>query len=161
MNKTQGRVGSAEEIPLNFLKPDQTGTLKAWLMFLPGQHPLWSHYELGVIHLRPIEGVRPAYKYVADAGHEIMLCALDPQQKPNTADINTLYPLTPINYTVQFAGLTDEQAVEVGQIVCTSFIEGGLIAEPQGIVGARELFYTKVERYVRDYLPHGRVYWQR
>lgn len=107
----KGRVGHYEEITAAPAKPDQTVNLKAWLMYLPRQHPFWSHYMLGVIHLRPINGVRPANKLSPEATHEIVVCALDPNRLPNPDDLNSLMPLTPINYSIQFSGLTDEQAV--------------------------------------------------
>lgn len=161
---TKGRVGSYELINLQTVTPDQTATLKAWLMYLPGQHPFWSHYMLGVIHLRPIEGGRPVHKYAPDAEHEIIMCALDPQSKPDANNINSLIPLHPINYSIQFAGLSDEKVVDTAGLLVTNFVGGGFMAEPDGIVvgyvNAREHFYRKVERYIRDYVLGARAYWK-
>lgn len=158
MNKTTGRVGTSEEISLNPHNVDQTATLKAWLMHLPGQHPFWAHYMFGVVHLRPIAGGRPPVKQAPDAEHEMIVVALDPHRKPSADDINTLIPLTPVNYVVQFAGMTDAQAIETATLLVNSFIEGGFLVEPQGIVGARDHFFGKVQRYITDYLPNVRMY---
>lgn len=157
-NKVVGRVGSYEFISAQPGELDQTATLKAWLLHLPKQHPVWDRYMLGVIHLRSIEGVEAPYKYAANAEHEILLCALDPHAKPSANDVETLIPLTPINYTVQFAGLTDDQAVKLGSTLATAFIEGGFSAEPQGIVGAEKHFYRKVQSYVISFLPGVKMY---
>lgn len=107
----KGRVGNYDEIAAPSAKSDQTAHLKSWLMYLPNQHPFWSHYMLCAIHLRPIDGMPPANKISAEATHEIVVCALDPNRLPNPDDLNSLMPLTPINYSIQFSGLTDEQAV--------------------------------------------------
>lgn len=162
---TQGRVGNYELINLQAITPDQMATLKAWLMHLPKQSPAWSHYMLGVIHLRPIEGGRPVNKHAPDVEHEIIMCALDPESKPDANNVNTLVPLHPINYSIQFAGLSDEKAIETAQLLVTGFAEGGFLAEPDGfVVGyvrAREHFYRKVERYIQDYVSGARAYWRR
>lgn len=160
MTKTTGRVGTSEVITAIPANVDQTATLKAWLMHLPGQHPLWSDYMFGVVHLRPIKGCRPPVKQAPDVEHEMIVVALDPQSKPSASDINTLIPLTPVNYVVQFAGMTDAQAIETGELLMTSFIEGGFYAEPSGIGGARQHFFGKVQQYITDYLPNVRMYWE-
>jgi len=158
MTPTTGRVGTSEVITAKPGKADQTATLKAWLLHLPGQHPFWSDYMFGVVHLRPIEGGRPPVKIMPDAEHEMIVVALDPSRKPNASDINTLIPLHPVNYVVQFAGMTDEQAIETAALLVNAFIEGGFLVEPQGIVGARDHFFGKVQHYITNHLSNVRMY---
>ena len=158
MTKTTGRVGTSEIITAKSGKADQTATLKAWLLHLPGQHPFWSDYMFGVVHLRPIAGTRPPSKHAPDAEHEMIVVALDPNAKPNASNLNTLVPLTPVNYVVQFAGMTDEQAIETAALLVNAFIEGGFLVEPQGIVGARDHFFGKVQHYVTNHLSNVRMY---
>lgn len=161
MDKVQGRVGSYEFINLQPKIPAQAATLKALLMHLPKQHPVWDRYMLGVIHLRPIEGVKPARKLIANAEHEILMCALDPFANPDAENAETLVPLQPVNYMVQFSGMTDDQAVKLVMTLATAFIEGGFYAEPQGFVGAEWHFYNKVQSYVTSFLPGVRMCTQR
>jgi hypothetical protein len=146
-----GRCGSATRINITALSTRAQGaSLAAWLLHLPGQHPLWDYYELAVIHLRPIDGTPPPVLYEPDAEYEVIMLALNPEFQPDPDDPGTLHHLTPINYTLQFKGVTDAGAVEAVERVARRFVEGGLIAEPQGIWGARELFRQVFERALQE-----------
>ena len=107
--------------------PDWQATLGQWLLTVPGAHPVWHSYALGVIHLRDIPGVRPAHKQYPEAEHELLLLALDPEKPlPDPDDVANFKPayLTPLNLVEQFHGVTDEQAVEIAEWLGRSFIDG-------------------------------------
>lgn len=70
-------------------------------------HPVWSHYAVTVVHLRPTPGFPAAVHYFEGSTHELMILALDP------ADNKT--PLMGPNYTGQFTFAHDSQGVALGQ----------------------------------------------
>lgn len=140
-----GAVGMASRITAPPATINQTATLGAWLLHLPGQHPLWNHYMLSVVHLRPIDGGRPVYRRYPEAEYELNMFALDPKAGPKPDDMATLYPLEPVNYVEQFHNITDEQAVRVGARLVEMLVHGLLFAEPSGIVGARALWARAFE----------------
>lgn len=65
-------------------RPDLDATLAAWLLDCPGAHPHWQWYYVGVIHLRPIPGVRPADIRREGATHEVFVAALLPHDAAQT-----------------------------------------------------------------------------
>lgn len=136
----KGRAGHATPITEPPRTAAQAAMLAQWLLYLPGQHPFWNHYTLGCCHLRPIEGVPEANKAYPEAEYEILMAALDPSYQPDAADMETLVALRPINYSHHCHGFTDDQVREIGLGLVKLFVAGGLLAEPQGIYGARELF---------------------
>lgn len=136
-----GRYGHAERIPtesLTYLAPAQEACLGAYLITAPGQHILYTQFQLSVCHLRPIEGVPPARLQRPGMTHELLLHGLDPSRNPSKHDIQTLVPMLPINASVQFSG-TDEDATRLLQggvrAICDGFLpaEGGSEAQCQRI----------------------------
>ncbi len=151
----RGKSGTAQLITARpawwvFWKKAQNATISAWLLHLPGQHPLWCDYELAVVHLRPLPGTPPAAKRYPEAEYEIDMMALDPQGKPNANNLESLLPLMPLNYSVQFDGITDVQAAAICERLAARFVDGKLLAEPEGIQGARQLFTQTLRRLCND-----------
>ena len=128
-----GAAGRATEI-LHTLessdKADVSATLGAWFLQCPGQSPAWQHYHLSIIHLRPIDGVKPAVIKREGATHEIMLAALDPKDNPVPDDICSWHWLSPLNFVGQLELPSDENAKTVLEILAHAVADGFLWAEP-------------------------------
>lgn len=105
--------------------------LAQWQLRMPGAHPFWHSYLLSIVHLRPIAGSPPAALRYPEAAYEVSLYALDPQP-PHSI-------LTPANIVEQFHGLTDEQIPDLARLVAGALVSGAILAEPQGIWGAKEM----------------------
>jgi hypothetical protein len=144
-----GNFGTIYEITDPRRNEQRTGTLEAWLLNLPGAHPLWAWFMLYVIHLRDEEGLPPAEKITPEMTHQLVFVALDPVLKPDPANLKTMVRLTPSNYIEQFAVASDENAIELGFSVAKALADGRLIAEPSGIMGARELMKNFIAHLVK------------
>lgn len=105
-------------------------TLASWLIEAPGV-AIWSHYLLGLVHLRDVEGVDLAKKVYDKAGFEILLAALDPNQNidPDGPPWKTLSPVT---LTMQFGGVSDDTAIDILGMFAREVVEGRLSPEPGG-----------------------------
>lgn len=127
-----GSAGSAVEIVYTREAddpPDWSASLAAWFLTCPGQSPAWEHYVLSTIHLRPIDGVRPAVIRVPGATHEVLLYACDPRSDP-TADPATWRPLHPINVMEQVTLPDDASAAALLRDTALAVVVGLLWAEP-------------------------------
>ena len=141
-----GRMGFAAKIQVPADNLEHQATLAAWFLHLPGQHIAWDDYQIAVVHLRPLAGVLPAQLRYDAAEYEIDMFALDPSRQPRFDLLGTLMPLLPLNYSVQFHGVGDHEVITACRQMAQHFVEGHLIAEPQGVRGARELFFDLLER---------------
>lgn len=128
-----GVAGTATEI-IAHTEPsdplDWAATLKTWFLYCPGQSPAWSHYGLSVVHLRPIEGVRPAIVHLDGATHEVLLVAYDPQYEPKADDMTTWRFMLPVNLAHQVRVPDDEAAIKLIDYCAEAVIAGRLWAEP-------------------------------
>lgn len=128
-----GNFGSAQQM-LGEMdssdRPDVAATVTLWFLTCPGQSPSWDHYYLSVIHLRPIDGVRPPIVRVPGATHEIMVAALDPRFSPTPFDQESWMPLFPLNVEEQLVLPSDASARELGRLATLAVLEGLLWAEP-------------------------------
>lgn len=128
-----GVAGRATEIiytPEAGDKPDFRATVAMWFLDCPGQSSAWQHYHLVVIHLRPIEGVKPAYILREGATHEVMLFALDPKRKPSPTKVESWRYLSPYNYMGQLRLPSDEEAKRGLEAMARGVAAGRLWAEP-------------------------------
>lgn len=106
-------------------KRDHDAGLGSWLLFCPGAHLCWSYWWITLIHLRPIEGVRPAVVTMPGAGWEMACWAQDPDAAPDPDDVRTSKPLSPIDWVVQFGSVqSDEKAVAVAEAVVRAIMRG-------------------------------------
>lgn len=131
-DQLEGVAGTATEILVEgpFPRPELAATLASWFLHCPGQSPAWSHYVLSVIHLRPIEGARPAVIRVPGATHEVVLLALDPTLEPQPTDSETWSFLTPVNVMEQVELPGDDQAVTLCRLSAQAVVAGYFWAEP-------------------------------
>jgi hypothetical protein len=145
----EGKAGRAFRAEL--LPPDDRSTedavacLARWNLWLPGQHPLWSRYTLGVVHLRDAKSLTPAKKQFPEATHEILVFAVDPDFDEALFADGATSVLEPLNHVVQFVAASDQKAVLVAEKMVQRLVDGLELAEPSGISGARELFKKSVQ----------------
>lgn len=111
-------------------KPDIAGTVAMWFVECPNQSPAWRHYHVALIHLRPIEGVKPAYIRRPGATHEIVIAALDPSKWPTANNAESWSFLTPLNLEEQIKMPDDATAEHLLEHAIEQMIAGHLWAEP-------------------------------
>lgn len=107
-------------------RPAWDATLGACVLTLPWAHPLWSQYMVGVIHLRPIEGVPEASITRQGATHEFVIYAIDPDDRVEPGrDFETRAPrlLSPGNIVWQFTAPDDAAALRVYERLVTAMLE--------------------------------------
>lgn len=84
---------------------------------------------ISVIHLRDIEGAKPANKQYPEAEYEFLIVSLNPDHQPDPDNAAaTFRHLTPIDVAEQFHGLTDEQAKELCELAVRTIVDG--VASP-------------------------------
>jgi hypothetical protein len=125
--------------------PDISATLGMWFLDCPGQSPAWRHYHLAIIHLRPIDGVKPAHISRQGATHEVMLFALDPAKNPVPDNVETWSWLRPTNFIGQLELPSDEDAKRVVGILARAVVGGILWAEPP-LSGQREPWESQLRQ---------------
>lgn len=142
----RGPVGIAREIDLRSVAiiPRTSGALSIWILELPNVHPLWNTYQLTVIHLRDIDGVKPAHKIIPGAEYEIMLLALNPEHDPKWDDQESWHFLTPPNFRVQFANASDELTIAVCELFAQWLVDGDIPADPEQCRGSEKLWQDGV-----------------
>lgn len=105
-------------------KPDHSACLAQWLLNGPF-HPMWSWWAISVIHLRPIEGVRPAVLQYPEAEHELMIVSINPSCYPPDPDgVESLALLQPLDLQYQFHGVGDDNAREICGLVIDAILDG-------------------------------------
>jgi hypothetical protein len=110
--------------------PDVQGTVATWFLRVPEQSPGWDRYLLSVVHLRPIDGVRPAVVRVPHATHEVLLLALDPAVDPQPTDVESWRFLRPVNVCEQIELPHDDAARVLLGLAARAVVAGVLWAEP-------------------------------
>lgn len=126
-----GAAGDATEVLIDeHDEPDTQGTIVSWFLNCPGQSPAWRHFLLSVVHLRPIEGVRPATITVPGATHEVMLWALNPEATPDALNAASWAILRPVNMVIQVELPSDHHARELALLLARAIVHGYLPAEP-------------------------------
>lgn len=145
IKKWSGRLGTADLYEI-----EHPTALVTWFMHIPGAHIWWQHYQLSVVHLRDIPGEQTAKKQYPEAQYELLIIALDPHKNPVPDDPKTWHHLLPANVSVQFHGVTDAQAIDIGDKAVVCCIDGQLFVEPSGINGAREQWVTAVRNSARE-----------
>lgn len=105
--------------------PDHQAGVGSWLVYAPYGHPLWYWYCVGGVHLRPIEGVKPATIQFPGATHEILFCALSPERPlPSLDDWKEAAFLQPLDLTHQFIVPDDIAAAELTELVVRHIVAG-------------------------------------
>lgn len=105
---------------------DWDATVGIYIVQAFGAHPLWDHWAVCVIHLRPIDGVPPAKRLFATATHELMIVALNPDAPlpelgPSPITVHTL---SPVDVIEQFEVENDAGAAEILALSVKAIVEG-------------------------------------
>ncbi len=133
--------------PAQRQNPDSFFALDCWILHLPG-YAIWPHYLLSGTGLADIPGRRPATKQFPEATHEVLVAAIDPDCTQADWLDQRIQTLSPINYVRQMV-TTETVANALLRHLAERFVSGFLPPEPQGIVGARELFNDTVDQFLQ------------
>lgn len=109
-------------------RKDWDGTVGIYIVRVPGAHPCWDHWFVSLIHLRPIDGVRPAVIRVDGATHEFNIASIDPTfalpgLDAGAPDWDPRF-LRPIDVTEQFAAADDLVADRVLELAVHAMVNG-------------------------------------
>jgi hypothetical protein len=104
--------------------PEWSGTIAAYLVHMPGAHAFWSWWLVSVVHLRPIEGVKPANKSYEEAEYEFLTAPIHPDHPPDPDDPGAGFETIAVDVAVQFNGTDDEQAAELCMMSVTLMTRG-------------------------------------
>jgi hypothetical protein len=130
--------------------PDQDATIGAWIIHVPGAHILWDHWMVSVVHLRPLEGVKPALKRCPEATHEFMILALNPEERlPSSLVVGNEFQvryLTPIDVVEQFTAADDATADRI--------LEDAVYAIVNGFASPDQDFRSWWHRAIADTAAH-------
>ena len=127
-----GPMGRAWSVPLSNDKPEWSGSVGVWLLESDKFHPAWTRWLVGLVHLRPIEGVRPAAKHFPSATHEFHIVSLNPEHYANHAEklagrFSEDEPwgfLTPIDVVEQFEVSADAIARQILDLAVRAILDG-------------------------------------
>lgn len=124
-----GEAWDLDLVPKPGDPPDVLGSLRGFLVRAPKRHPLWEHWIVCVVHLRPIPGQsRPAVKHYPEAEYEMLILALNPEKAPHDPDgwrEKGFAWMTPPDVVEQFHGVTDSQAAKLCGLVVRHIVEQG------------------------------------
>jgi hypothetical protein len=82
---------------------------------------------IACVHLRPIADAPPAFRRFAEASHEILFAAIDPETYPSADPdqwLGGVGYLEPLDLVHQVANLTDEQAAGVLNAIVRAIVAG-------------------------------------
>lgn len=109
--------------------PDHQASCAAWLVNGPF-HPFWRWWQLAIVHLRPIPGVKPAHVQFPGASHEVLIASIDPTRlrEPDVEKIErgkqTLPYLQPLDLVHQVILASDAQAEELADLMIAPILAG-------------------------------------
>ena len=109
--------------------PAQEASLGAYLIKSKGRifHLLWDRWQLTVIHLRDLPGIKSAVKNFPEATHEIVVASIDPDTPPIDTDNPTnVRWLQPIDQMVQFEVPNDASALSLAEKLLQLITRGEL-----------------------------------
>lgn len=154
---TRGGGSLVEWIAYDITKAwDGLSTVGAWLLDVPGAHPVWRWRILSLIHLRPSEWLPDPLLLKPDSTHEFGLIAVNPKVADPIARLGHGHPalrqdlppwhLVPEDMSAQVQKLTDVQAHRLGDRLVQAAIDGVLIPDRDAA--------THWETAIRDTAEH-------
>jgi hypothetical protein len=107
-----------------------------WLITAPFFHPDIRQWLLGVIRLREVHGMAPAYHHYLDSTHEFLISGLDPtyalisveQVAAAHVAADQLHMLNPVSVCHQFIA-SDTEMAEVAESCAFAICQGQLTPE--------------------------------
>lgn len=133
-----GSVGNAWLCDLKRMKRESgiddeaDSTLVHWVVEAPWAHPIWSHYSLVLIHLRPLaKNPQPLKFYIPGATHELWVMACSPEKDltgvvRGDAGSQVGAWLSPKNFGSQMIYRSDAEAEERVESAVREIVEGQL-----------------------------------
>ncbi|WP_065755248.1 hypothetical protein [Bradyrhizobium paxllaeri] len=102
-------------LALRNLKLEDDACLGMWVIEAPWAHPIWHSYLITLVHLRPMPNKPPPIMHLAEATHEFLLYATDPDADREAIIRGQLLPfeamLTPVNFGAQLVEVSDDLAM--------------------------------------------------
>lgn len=93
--------------PANIDTRAKESTVGCWLVYAPWMHMVWAWHYVGLVHLRPVDGLPPATRSFPGATHEFIVFALDPNVD---VIVEALRFLQPVSIVQQFDAASDAHA---------------------------------------------------
>jgi hypothetical protein len=146
-----GIYGTGKRMDITEDQMNKSGFLTGWILNVPGAHPFWEDYVISVIHLRPVVGLPPTHKDFIGASHELMVLALQKNDKVIKGPVPGFIMLTPPNVRVQFKAAFDKGAMEVSDLMAKATLDGMPWIEPQGVIGAAEAWKNSIKMTAMHY----------
>lgn len=114
-------------------RPPRELSVSSWIVRANYAHPIWSHYWIGCVALRNVEGWPPADIYLPGATHEVMVYALNPDHEPEVDGVPRL--LHPANFHGQFIEPDDKAAAMRVRAAVNEVIEARLNPDTDNLRG--------------------------
>ena len=109
-------------------RPDLDGTVACYIVRVPGAHAFWDHWNMSVVHLRPIPGVKAATRHRPDVTHELIIGSLDPEEPLPAALVADgtfrLHILRPLDVVEQFTVRDDAIADRLLELAVRAVVDG-------------------------------------
>jgi len=136
------------KIDVYITTPDQDALLDTYLITSNEFHPGWIQWICTLVHLREINGSRPAIKDYPQAEYEMTVQAIDPGTPISSreTDFHDIRFLNPIDSKVQFNGIDDYQAKNI-QTMMMQLIANGQISPDSDF---RRIWTQEVNRRVLE-----------
>lgn len=146
-----GAGGQAWELmPEKPAVKDHEASISAWLINVPGAHPFWSWWSVGMIHLRDIPGVPPANKRYPEAEYEFMIYTIDPNRCPHPDPDKAAegYPhLIPFDVSEQFHGVSDQDAARICEGAVRAIVAGYISPDQDYRMAWRRLLHGTIKHF--------------
>jgi hypothetical protein len=126
--------------------PEHQAHLAGWVINGPF-HPFWSYWVLGVVSLAEMPGVAPPNKVYPEAEYEIMIVSCDPEHPTPDPDEAGWVTLSPADLVYQFDGVTDEQAIEIAELMVRQIVAGEMSPDSDYRAEWKRRLDTTVEHY--------------
>lgn len=142
-----GKVARAWKIARKDPRPDAHATIAGWIVAGPF-HPMWHQWMVGCVHLRPLEGCKPARKQYEQAEYEFLIASIHPDHEADPDDPGAGYALLePIDVVEQFHGVSDRDAERICEAAVRAICDG-LISPDQDYRSAwRTTLASTVQHY--------------
>jgi len=130
-------------------RPEWQAGIAQWLVYCTWGHPAWQNWVVGVVHLRPIEGVEQARKHYPEAEYEFLIATLDPE-KPIDLDGEMKegwHFLKPLDVVFHFHGVSDAQAAAIAELAVRAIAEGRISPDRDFRRAWRQMLEATIEHY--------------
>jgi hypothetical protein len=116
--------------------PEWGATLGIWILNVPYVHPTWKYYVMLLMHLRPIPGKPAPFKVHPNAGYDLAVMTLDPEnplpdlamvERAEGSEGKQICTLDPADFASQFGTTSDTRATLIAERLITKILLGDLL----------------------------------